>query len=82
MATKIAEAPTPAPRFAKWLRDFGEEKVAEKLGVSVWTVFKWRQHADGQPNGAQPRTKHLAPLIRLAGGKLSAVDIYPPEKKQ
>lgn len=71
---------TPAPKFAKWLRDYGEAKVAEALGVSVWTVFKWRQRADGQENGAQPRSKHLAPLLKLAKGKINATDIYPAEK--
>lgn len=69
-----------APKFAKWLRDYGEAKVAESLGVSVWTVFKWRQKADGQENGAQPRSKHLGPLLELAKGKLKATDIYPAEK--
>ncbi len=72
---------TPAPKFAKWLREYGEEKVASDLEVSVWTVFKWRQRADGQANGAVPRSKHLARLLKLAKGKLTATDIYPAEKR-
>lgn len=77
--------PKPAPakgaaKFAQWLEGYGEEKLAEDLGVSKWTVYKWRQYAQGQPNGAAPRPKHLARLLELSKGKLKPADIYPKEE--
>lgn len=72
-------APKAAPKFADWIRKYGEEKLAEALDVSKWTVFKWRQHAEGQPNGAAPRPKHLGKILELSKGKLKAADIYPAE---
>lgn len=69
----------PTQKFAKWIRDYGEEKLAAELGVSKWTVFKWRQNAEGQENGAAPRPKHLSRLLELGKGKLKPADIYPKE---
>lgn len=77
MAPTKAPAAKAAPKFAEWIRKYGEEALAKELGVSKWTVFKWRQHAEGQENGAAPRPKHLARLLELAKGKLKAADIYP-----
>lgn len=68
-----------APKFADWIRKYGEEALAKELGVSYWTVLKWRQAAEGQPNGATPRPKHLTRLIELSKGKLKPADIYPAE---
>lgn len=68
-----------APKFADWIRKYGEEKLAEELGVSYWSVLKWRQAAEGQANGSTPRPKHLTKLLELSKGKLKAADIYPSE---
>lgn len=80
MATPTKTPPAQgAAKFAEWLEKYGEEKLAEDLDVSKWTVYKWRQYAKGQPNGAAPRPKHLARILELAKGKLKASDIYPAE---
>ncbi len=80
MATATKTPPAKgAAKFAEWLKKYGEEKLAEALDVSKWTVYKWRQYAEGQENGAAPRPKHLSKLLELAKGKLKASDIYPAE---
>lgn len=77
--TQAKTAPKVAAKFAEWIRKYGEEALAKELGVSKWTVFKWRQYAEGQENGAAPRPKHLAKLLELGKGKLKPADIYPHE---
>jgi len=79
MATATKPPAKGAPKFAEWLKKFGEEKLAEELGVSKWTVYKWRQYAEGSENGAAPRPKHLTRLLELSKGKLKPQDIYPKE---
>lgn len=77
-ATKSGPA-TQAPKFAEWIRKYGEQALADALEVSYWTVMKWRQAAEGQPNGSTPRPKHLTKLLELSKGKLKPSDIYPAE---
>lgn len=72
--------PAFAPKFGKWIRDTGEDEIAKALGVSKWTVFKWRQYADGQDNGVAPKSKYLAEILKFADGKLKAGDVYPTPK--
>lgn len=78
-AKKGSAKPEGAPKFAEWIKKYGEEKLATECGVSVWTVYKWRQKAEGQDNGVAPRPKHLSKLLELSKGKLKATDIYPSE---
>lgn len=72
---------TTAPRlsrFVQWIDEVTPEVIAQKLGVTKWAVYGWRRLALGQAGGSLPNPRRLGDLIRLAGGKITAADIYPP----
>jgi hypothetical protein len=68
-------------RFVQWIDEVTPRVVAEQLNVSVWAVYGWRRHAMGEKGGSRPSPDRLGAILRLAKGKLSAIDIYPEEPK-
>lgn len=76
---KRPKPPTPAPadsRFAAWIDEVTPRWLAEKMGITIYAVHWWRRGARGDANGCLPRGSKLAHILQLAGGKLTAADIY------
>jgi hypothetical protein len=84
MAERTADtndAKKPVPRFVAWIDDLTAKVVAQKLNVTVWTVYGWRRHALGQAGGFRPDPVRLGDILTASSGKLVAADIYPSPKK-
>lgn len=70
------------PRFVQWIDEMTPKVIAEKLGVSKWAVYGWRRHALGEPGGSRPSPDRLGAILRMAKGKLQAIDVYPEHPPQ
>lgn len=59
-----------SPKFAEWIKQYGDTKLAAELGVSQVAVINWRT------GRSRPDPTRLTQLLALAVGVLSASDIY------
>jgi hypothetical protein len=78
---KAVQDEKPKPPFVRWIDKTTAKVVAEKLRVSVWAVYNWRRNALGI-GGARPDPSRLGDILALAGGQITAADIYPPKEKK
>lgn len=79
-AVAIKKKPKPATptdsRFAAWIDEVTPRWLATQMGIDISLVYWWRRGARGEENGCSPRPSKLAKILVLAGGKLTASDIY------
>jgi len=60
----------------EYIRTVGEEVVAKKFEVSIWTVRAWRQQAKF------PRTSKANEIVQMTDGVVNLEGIYSPIKTE